>query len=328
MEKYRERSVEAVVSNEKTDKAVGRYIDQCLTPSRGERRQIQVKRNHVLLLLGRQRCEEVGSYARQTAIKPASDLDLLYKIETGADQTSSRTVLDRLAEQLEEGLDRPGQTAAEVRAKTCTVGIDFIDHESGLKNFSIEVVPAVPDSRNAGRTLYRVPKRPVETDNGLSGAWQISDPFYYSVRADRIETEINAAFRPAVRLAKGWLDGIKRGRGCPLRSFHLELIVGEVCLRHPKVTQMDLTALVEATFRYLPEYLRAAPYFLDPADKNRWNDGYLERIRENDPARIEEIVASAEEAAKTMADISCNRNPQEIIRRLNELTNRQTSSAG
>ena len=317
------KTAETDRSNERISKTVSQYVNRHLTPSRNERRRIQIQRNHVVMLLGRRNCEDVGSYVRQTAIRPASDLDLLYCIEADIEQTSSRTILDELAGQIEEGLARTKSPVTAVRAKTCTVGINFTSRNgSGL---SVEVVPAIPSGYGAGRPLYSVPKRPIETDNGQTGAWQISDPFYYSARASRIESESNRFFRPAVRLVKSWLDGIKHQQNCPLRSFHLELIVGEICLRHPAATGMDLLSIAEETFKSLPDYIRAAPFFLDPADKTRWNDGYLERIRQNDASQLEQTIVAAENAANIMAELRLCQNIQDVNHRLDKLTHRQPS---
>ena len=311
------KKIESGRSNEKITKAVSQYVDSHLTPSRSERRQIQIQRNHVVMLLGRRNCEEVGSYARQTAIRPASDLDLLYCVETDIEKTSSRAILDELAGRIEEGLARIRSPVTAVRAKTCSVGIDFTG------NLSVEVVPAVPSGCGAGRPLYCVPKRPVETDNGQTGAWQISDPFYYSARADRIEAEGSRFFRPAVRLVKSWLNGIKHQQNCPLRSFHLELIVGEICLRHPEATGMDLLSVAEETFKCLPDYIRAAPFFLDPADKTRWNDGYLERIRQSDVSQLEQTIIDAENATDIMAELRLCQDVQSVNNCLDRLTHQQ-----
>ena len=317
------KTIETGRSNEQITKAVSQYVNCHLTPSRSERRRIQVQRNHVVMLLGRRNCKEVGSYARQTAIRPASDLDLLYCIEADIERTSSRAILDELAGHIEEGLARTKSPVTAIHAKTCTVGIDFANHRgSGL---SVEVVPAIPSGHGVGRPLYRVPKRPIETDSGQAGAWQISDPFYYSARANRIEAENNRFFRPAVRLVKSWLNGIKQQQNCPLRSFHLELIVGEICLRHPEATGMDLVSIAEETFKCLPDYIRAAPFFLDPADKTRWNDGYLERIRQDDVSRLEQTIIAAENAASIVAEIRLCQNSQDVNHRLDKLTCRQTS---
>ena len=310
-------------SNARISKAVSQYVNHHLTPNRNERDQIQIQRDHVVMLLGQHNCEDVGSYARQTATRPASDLDLLYHVETDIEKTSSRAILDELAGQIEEGLTRTKAPVTEVQAKTCSVGIDLTSRHGN--SLSVEVVPAVPSGCNAGRTLYSVPKRPIETDNGQTGAWQISDPFYYSVRANHIEAKSTFFFRPAVRLVKSWLNGIKRQQNCPLRSFHLELIVGEICLLHSAATEVDLLSIAEETFKSLPDYIRAAPFFLDPADKTRWNDGYLEHIRKNDASQLEQTIAAAEDAASIMAELRLCRDVQDVNRRLDKLTHRQPS---
>ena len=281
-------------SAESIDLFIASYIDRYLAPTVEERAYIQAKYEHVTSVLEDAKCLLVGSYARATDIRPASDMDLLYLTEANV-HDSSRKVLDGLAKRLIAGLATSRQETINVKAKTCTIGVDFVNNETGMPGFSIEIVPAIQSvEKSPAHHLYWVPKRPIETKTHQVGIWQLSDPFYYMARANKIETDINNDFRSAVRLAKGWLTGVKNQEEFILKSFHLELIVGEIYLQHPDATSLGLAGVFQETLRQLPSYVVEAPIFRDPADDQRFSDGYLVRPADGSSQQRNKIIAQAQ----------------------------------
>ena len=281
-------------SAEVVDLFIADYIDRYLAPTVEERAYIQAKYEHVTSVLEGAKCLLVGSYARATDVRPASDMDLLCLTEATV-HDSSRKVLDGLAQRLSAGLTTSRQETINVKAKTCTIEVDFVNNETGMPGFSIEIVPAIQSvEKSPAHHLYWVPKRPIETKTHQVGVWQLSDPFYYMARANQIETKINNDFRSAVRLAKGWLTSVKTREEFILKSFHLELIVGEIYLQDPGATNLGLTGVFRETLRQLPSYIIEAPVFRDPADDQRFSDGYLVSPGTGSSQQRNKIIAQAQ----------------------------------
>jgi hypothetical protein len=82
------------MSNELISAALRKYVQDNLTPTPDERRMVGAVYTAICSVLGRDRCYQIGSYPRYTAIRPPHDLDVLYSADKwpGAEPDAAHVV--------------------------------------------------------------------------------------------------------------------------------------------------------------------------------------------------------------------------------------------
>src|SRR6185503_776869 len=147
------------MKSEQISAALRKYVQDNLTPTQEERSMVEAVYAAVCSVLGRDRCFQIGSYPRYTAIRPPHDLDVLYSADKwpGAEPDAAQVVAD-LKGRLEKELVSPPGLSFTVTLQTHSVTISFT-HE-GEEIFAVDVVPAwTTGSKNEfGDDIYRVPE--------------------------------------------------------------------------------------------------------------------------------------------------------------------------
>lgn len=147
-----------------------------------------------------------GSYARDTAIRPLDDVDIIFEIDPSAWATglfSSLPPPERLLDSFAAAIRRRYQLSS-VYGQRRSVRLQ-------LNHLDIDVVPAVCDS--ADPALIRVPDR-------KSGDWIKSSPIRHSQNATRVNAKRKSKFKPLVKLLKLWNSNLPDTARC--KSFMIE----------------------------------------------------------------------------------------------------------
>lgn len=149
-----------------------------------------------------------GSYARDTAIRPLDDVDIIFEIEpSGWNSGLFRTLPtpDRVLQSF--------ATAIRRRYPSTSVYSQRRSVRLNLNHLDIDVVPAIPDRSDPG--LILVPDR-------NSDSWIKSSPLRHSEIASRVNSQREGRFKPLVKLAKFWNSNLPGTTRC--KSFTIETI--------------------------------------------------------------------------------------------------------
>jgi Second Messenger Oligonucleotide or Dinucleotide Synthetase domain len=150
-----------------------------------------------------------GSYARDTAIRPLDDVDIIFEIEPTAWKAGfifnplppPERVLDSIAAAV-----RRRYQLSSVYGQRRSVCLR-------LNHLDIDVVPAISDASDP--TLILVPDR-------KSGDWLKSSPLRHAENATRVNTKRRGKFKPLVKLLKFWNSNLPTTSRC--KSFMIETI--------------------------------------------------------------------------------------------------------
>jgi predicted nucleotidyltransferase len=174
------------------------------------RRHVAVVRARILKAFHVSKIDIIGSFARGSAIRQTSDVDLLFilrKAEAlwGGTLVSSTTVLNRIRQDLCErfpftALGRDGQA----------VVVEFAD-----SRYSVDVVPAVFHALVEKTPVYLIPDG--------SGNWMMTSPQIHKRFIQVADLCSGGKLKNVVRLLKYWTAC--RATRLPLSSFHLELLL-------------------------------------------------------------------------------------------------------
>lgn len=283
------------MKNEQISAALRKYVQNNLTPTQEERSMVEAVYAAVCLVLGRDRCHQIGSYPRYTAIRPPHDLDVLYSADKwrGAEPDAAQVVAD-LKGRLEKELVSPPGLSFTVTLQTHSVTISFT--HDGEEVFAVDVVPAwTTGSKNEfGDDIYRVPeiilkghRRRVKTYKRLAQQgghidYILSDPKGYIGVAARLN-KANADFRKSVKLPKKWKHAANEVNGeLKLKSFHVEQIVTSYFRN--RVT-LDILEAVTQFFVELPQWISHSQ-IPDRADPTRNIDAYVDELTASERAAI------------------------------------------
>jgi hypothetical protein len=149
-----------------------------------------------------------GSYARDTAIRPLDDVDVIFEIDPAAWSTgifSSHPSPERVLESFATAIRRR-YTLSSVYGQRRSVRLE-------LNHLDIDVVPAIPVAADSGVIL--VPDR-------KTGDWIKSSPQRHSDNATQVNGRRQGKFKPLVKLAKFWNSNLPESARC--KSFMIETI--------------------------------------------------------------------------------------------------------
>jgi len=283
------------MKNEQISAALRQYVQNNLTPTLGERNMVAAVYASVCSVLGRDRCYQIGSYPRYTAIRPPHDLDVLYSADkwSGVEPDAARVVAD-IKGRLEKELVSPPGLSFTVALQTHSVTISFT--RDGEEVFAVDVVPAwTTGSKNEfGDDIYRVPeivleghRARVKTYSRLAAQgghinYILTDPKGYISIAARLN-EANADFRKSVKLPKKWKQVAKEANDeFKLKSFHIEQIITSYF--GDRVT-LDILEAVTQFFVDLPRWISHSQ-IPDRADSTRNIDAYVDELTASERAAI------------------------------------------
>lgn len=151
-----------------------------------------------------------GSYARDTAIRPLDDVDIIFEIDPAAwsrgfslfePTPEPERVLESFAAAI-----RRRYPVSSVYGQRRSVRLE-------LNHLDIDVVPAIPETNDP--VLIRVPDRE-------SGDWIKSSPQRHSENATRANKKHSGKFKPLVKLLKFWNSNLPDTVRC--KSFLIETI--------------------------------------------------------------------------------------------------------
>jgi hypothetical protein len=132
-----------------------------------------------------------GSYARDTAIKPLDDVDIIFELASNSYGMGGFLPLRPTPEQVLESFAR----AIRYRYPVSSVYGQRRSVRLELEHLDIDVVPAIVDSSDS--SLIFVPDR--ET-----AQWIKSSPKNHSANATRVNAKHAGRFKPLVKLLKYW----------------------------------------------------------------------------------------------------------------------------
>lgn len=151
-----------------------------------------------------------GSYARDTAIRPLDDVDIIFEIDPapwsrGIAFFEPTPEPERVLESFAAAIRRR-YPVSSVHGQRRSVRLE-------LNHLDIDVVPAIPERSDPA--LIRV------ADRG-SGEWIKSSPQRHSENATRINKKHGGKFKPLVKLLKFWNSNLPDTVRC--KSFLIETI--------------------------------------------------------------------------------------------------------
>jgi hypothetical protein len=189
----------------------------------------------------------IGSYRRNTIVRPERDIDLMavlgYPANKALWEGGSRNFLTHIRNKLNNDYSKTVVSAREVAAV-----LKFTDIEA-------EVVPAF--RREGGGFLI---------PDGKDG-WLATNPPYHTTLIEDSDKAHDGRLKPLIRLIKFW-NLVNAGH---LRSFHVELMVQEMWtgLQIPSAT----SAAVTSTLGVLASWIK--PQRTDPWPSGGRIDSYL-----------------------------------------------------
>lgn len=151
-----------------------------------------------------------GSYARDTALRPIDDVDIIFLVEPGYWQRNSwfgiekpnpKDVLEAFARAI-----RYRYQESPVWLQKCSVNLT-------LQKLQIDVVPAIavgPDTTA------------ICVGNQFSGEWSLSNPREHTRRSSEINRTRGELFKPLVKLLKCWNNALPST--AKVKSFLVETI--------------------------------------------------------------------------------------------------------
>lgn len=240
----------------------------------------------VCSVLGRDRCYQIGSYPRYTAIRPPHDLDVLYSADRwpGAEPDTGSAI--NALKGLLENIEAPPGLEFTVVVQTHSVSVSF--RRNGVEVFAVDVVPAWTTGlkNEFGDDIYRVPEIILRGHRGRLRMYQrlaergghidyiLSDPKGYISVAARAN-EVNEDFRKSVKLTKKWKWFAKQAsKEFKLKSFHIEQIVTSYFREDAR---LDILGAVTRFFDELHEWIDCAQ-IPDRADSTRYIDTYVDEL--------------------------------------------------
>jgi len=283
------------MKNEQVSAALRKYVKDNLTPTPDERSMVAAVYAAVCLVLGRDRCYQIGSYPRYTAIRPPHDLDVLYRADkwSGTEPDAARVVGD-IKGRLEKELVSPTGLSFTVALQTHSVTVSFT--RDGEEVFAVDIVPAwTTGSKNEfGDDIYRVPEIILQGHRGRAKTYKrlaergghidyiLTDPKGYISVAARLN-EANADFRKSVKLPKKWKQAAKEANdNFKLKSFHIEQIITTYFRAEIK---LDINEALTQFFTELPQWISRSQ-IPDRADPTRNIDAYVDDLTASERAAI------------------------------------------
>ncbi|MDV7143518.1 hypothetical protein R3X27_12590 [Tropicimonas sp. TH_r6] len=150
----------------------------------------------------------VGSWRKNTAIRPPSDIDVFFLPSLDVFHQFNTRVGNKQSQLLQHVRDALNVTYPQTRIRgdgqVVVVGFNSID---------IEVIPAFPSQGGGYLTC--------DTNGG--GRWKRVEPDAEISELDRVDASFNGNVRKLTRILKQW----KHYCNVPIKSFHIEQLVSE-----------------------------------------------------------------------------------------------------
>lgn len=189
-----------------------------------------------------------GSYARDTAISPIDDVDVIVVVDPNGwrqSMWSGNPAPDRILQSFATAI-RYRYAASSVHVQRRSVCLE-------LNHLDIDVVPAIAVSGGPHRVMI---------PDASSGEWIVSAPKVHTILATGINKTHGGRFKPLVKLLKYWNSQLPET--ARLKSFAIETMAAT--LFH----KVDLPDLQEGLRRFFD----FAASFADSAVIYRWPDRY------------------------------------------------------
>lgn len=166
-----------------------------------------------------------GSYARDTAIYPLDDVDIIFVIEPSYWMQSPNVMLAKLlGTPLFPAPSSVLQSFASALRYRYTQSSVFTQRRSlclQLYHLDIDVVPAIQDQKDA--SLIRIPNR-------ATGEWLLTAPQRHTENATAVNKFQQQKFKPLVKLLKYWNGNLPNT--AKLKSFAIETLAVRVFQKH------------------------------------------------------------------------------------------------
>lgn len=199
------------------------------------------------------KCFVVGSYGKNTAIRPPSDLDIMLVLPKSIYERYSiwaylLTTRNAQSEFLQEVKRKIEEhfPATELKADRQVIAVKY------ASSFSAEIIPCfhIPDS-----TKYKI----ADTKDG--GNWTEVNPDKEAKSLSESNAATTGNTVRLIKMIKCW----KKNCNVPLKSFHLEILAQEFLANYKDSTcsPSGLDLLVKDFFRWL--YNKGVTLFFDPS---------------------------------------------------------------
>lgn len=268
-----------------------REYSRKLSPTLHERSMVESIYDSFKNLLA-DKCIQIGSYPRFTAITPFHDLDILYILGPWNEKDHSpSSALQSLLQLIEAKYKNPTNYQTKVSLQTHSVTIEFF--ESTKLIISVDIVPAYSYWQNDFRQdTYKVPevikvnkhyeRKNLSWNSSDAHAWIKSDPRWYIEVATQLGS--NTDFRKTVKFVKKWKHClVKSDSTLKLKSFHLEQIVTNIFQKNRNIEIYDA---IFQFFYLLPGYINTKPKIPDRANPDKYIDEYLNDLTTIQKAKI------------------------------------------
>jgi len=297
------------------------YVKTRLTPTQEDRKFVSLIYDSFNTVLN-QKCIQIGSFPRFTAIRPIHDLDILYILGKWDEKNHNPAdTLKILLDKINKEYKNPTNYKLQSSLQTHSITVSFNSDKEEI--FSVDIVPAYIFSKNEfGDDIYKVPevlrqkhgKKRLEYYQRLENEkremnWITSDPKGYIVMAKNIN-DVNQDFRKTVKFVKAWKNAcVEKDDDFKLKSFHIEQLITNIFFDNLK------SEIFDSIFKFfveLPEQLKA-PHIKDRANNDKYIDEYLNELtiwqkekivkaRDGFLIKLEELLNS--EAIESLFDIN------------------------
>lgn len=271
-----------------------REFARSLSPTERERETVSKVYSSLQEILGKNKCIQIGSYPRYTAITPIHDLDILYVIGEWSDNNDLQDP--------EYALDEVKELVRSSYANYCPNGysyrVDVQNHSvvielKGEAEFSVDIVPCYEWSKNEyDDHMYKVPevikvKDHSERKNTYwnptdKSSWISSDPRGYIKQAQEVGS--NGDFRKTVKIVKYWKQTLRNiDNNLKLKSFHLEQVITRQFLENP---EEDLIGALFYFFTEISNIVDHPDCIEDRAQRGKYINDYLKTITDRQKSII------------------------------------------
>ena len=154
----------------------------------------------------------VGSWGKNTAIAPPSDVDLFFILPDDIYHRSASWVGNKQSQLLQLVRNAVAVTYPQTRIRGDGQVVVI-----GFNSIEIEVVPAFVAQGGGFITC--------DTNDG--GRWKLVNPLGEAIALDQADASFNGNVRKITRILKQW----RRHCNVPIKSFHIEQLVSEALAR-------------------------------------------------------------------------------------------------
>jgi hypothetical protein len=275
--------------------ALRNFVHKFLSPTQEQRDMVTAVYAAVCTVLGKDRCYQIGSYPRYTAIRPPHDLDILFSADKWpGHEPDASAILQAVQRRLQTELVPPKGLTSQIVLQTHSISISF--RRNGEEVFAVDVVPGwtTGTSNEFGDDIYWVPEIILRGHRGRLRTYKRllemgghvdyirSDPKGYIKVAAAVNT-LNEDFRRTVKLVKRWKVWAKSlDESFKMKSFHIEQIITAY---FRESTDIDILSASIRFFEELPQWIAQAQ-IRDRADGDRFIDAYVNDLTASERTAI------------------------------------------